>query len=1135
MKEKAGGGRWGNKAQYIAALSEHLHNLIIIVTKVRPGVRQFQRVTTVLFILSIAICFIDPALAHAAFTSSLNSVDNVSSNLGTKTPLILIHGIHGKEDGAAYWQNFVSFFNGNDSLANKYKLYKFEYDSDQISVHDIAAYLADAVGDHSEFADKKIVIVAHSMGGLVARAYMQVHGGAAKIIKLITLATPHHGSPGANDEDALGPFYTSTAWNSVFSVSQFFYNISSGTLSNTLHSDQPNRSDLRWDSKLAPALSLDSNTWLPSLNGSLTSSQEQQIIAYYGYIDPNRQDRVYWEDPAIIWFWMPSIISYGPHTKLTIASAVMDAGLSEYFPLNDGMVPSQSGSLADHASVTKREFFDYDHLDMKDDKGSNELFKQLKDDLLALPSGDGYPSVPGSVYYGEIYPIGDVDRYPFTVTTTGKYVIYTRGATDTYGVLYNGSYGLLTETNYAGELDNFRIEYNITSPGTYYVEVKPGNSNVTGSYTLHIDGPGAGSTADRDDHGFSAWNATPVAVGSVTPGALDLIGDRDFFAFTAATTGKYVIYTRGATDTYGVLYNRSYGLLTETNYAGELDNFRIEYNITSPGTYYVEVKPGNSNVTGSYDLYIKGPPPPGTIALGSSSYSVNENGGTVTITATRTGGSAGAVGISYGISNGSALVGSDYTEASGTLSWANGDTANKTFAVSIINDALNEPNETFTVKLSSPTGGATLGSPNSATVTITNDDPPNAPVVNGVTPTNKTKPSWAWTSGGGGGNDIYQCNLDSGSWFACASPYASVSALAEGAHTLNVQERDDAGEWSDSGSRTVVVDITNPVLTISTLSDNAWTNNVTLNISGQATDENGVSTVTVNGDGVTLNPDGTFSYALTLAIGSNPITTIATDNADNMTTDTRTINFDPNAPVLTITAPADNSVTKVGTLPFTGTVDETATVTAKLNSYAPVNVPLTGNNFNMTVDLDYGLNTIELTAKDRALNTTTAKRTVTHDDQNPSLAITEPNADITTNQPHLLIKGTVTDLTIVTITVTVGVTVHHPIVTAGKFEQAIDLPHERINSVVVTATDAVGNTVTAQRNIIYIAVGDPDGNGTMNIVDALFVARHAAGLSVGTFYEEGADVNCDGVVNIVDALFIARKAAGLSVTGWCGQ
>jgi Calx-beta domain/Peptidase_C39 like family len=112
----------------------------------------------------------------------------------------------------------------------------------------------------------------------------------------------------------------------------------------------------------------------------------------------------------------------------------------------------------------------------------------------------------------------------------------------------------------------------------------------------------------------------------------------------------------------------------------------------------------------------------GSIQLSSATYSVGEAGGTVTITATRTGGSSGTVGVSYSESNGTATAGSDYTSTSGNLSWSNGDTANKTFTVAITNDTLHEPNETFTVTLSSPTGGATPGSPSSAAVTITDDD-----------------------------------------------------------------------------------------------------------------------------------------------------------------------------------------------------------------------------------------------------------------------------------------------------------------------------------------------------------------------------------------------------------------------------
>jgi triacylglycerol esterase/lipase EstA (alpha/beta hydrolase family) len=44
-----------------------------------------------------------------------------------------------------------------------------------------------------ETGHDKIIILAHSMGGLAARAYIRDHG-AAFIAKVITLGTPHHGT-----------------------------------------------------------------------------------------------------------------------------------------------------------------------------------------------------------------------------------------------------------------------------------------------------------------------------------------------------------------------------------------------------------------------------------------------------------------------------------------------------------------------------------------------------------------------------------------------------------------------------------------------------------------------------------------------------------------------------------------------------------------------------------------------------------------------------------------------------------------------------------------------------------------------------------------------------------------------------
>ena len=113
---------------------------------------------------------------------------------------------------------------------------------------------------------------------------------------------------------------------------------------------------------------------------------------------------------------------------------------------------------------------------------------------------------------------------------------------------------------------------------------------------------------------------------------------------------------------------------------------------------------------------------PGTLQFSAATYSVAENGGTATITVTRTGGSAGAVGVSFATSNGTATAPSDYTAVSQTVSFGNGDTANKTVSIPIVNDTSVEPNETVNLALTSPTGGATLGSPNTAVLTITDND-----------------------------------------------------------------------------------------------------------------------------------------------------------------------------------------------------------------------------------------------------------------------------------------------------------------------------------------------------------------------------------------------------------------------------
>ncbi|MBV8881948.1 MAG: hypothetical protein JO332_18470, partial [Planctomycetaceae bacterium] len=104
-------------------------------------------------------------------------------------------------------------------------------------------------------------------------------------------------------------------------------------------------------------------------------------------------------------------------------------------------------------------------------------------------------------------------------------------------------------------------------------------------------------------------------------------------------------------------------------------------------------------------------PQRGMLQPGAATYSVAATGGTVTVSITRVAGSAGIVGCTYTTVNGTAVAGVDYTAASGTLSWTNGDAAAKSVVITILNDGVANGNKTFYLQLSLPTGGAYLGVP----------------------------------------------------------------------------------------------------------------------------------------------------------------------------------------------------------------------------------------------------------------------------------------------------------------------------------------------------------------------------------------------------------------------------------------
>ncbi len=218
-------------------------------------------------------------------------------------------------------------------------------------------------------------------------------------------------------------------------------------------------------------------------------------------------------------------------------------------------------------------------------------------------------------------------------------------------------------------------------------------------------------------------------------------GHSVWFRWTAPNSGLATFDTLGSSfDTVLAAYSgTSLGNLVQL--ASDDDIFspffalqsRIVFSANAGTDYYIAID-GWDGAFGNYVLSWNSPtnaPPPPTPAtnqfqFSSTAYRVNENTpGFILITVVYSGGAANPVTVDYATADGTALAGPDYIASNGTLSFDVGET-NKTFTVQILDNANLTGDKTFTVNLSNPTGGATIGISN-AVVTIVDDE--NSPIV----------------------------------------------------------------------------------------------------------------------------------------------------------------------------------------------------------------------------------------------------------------------------------------------------------------------------------------------------------------------------------------------------------------------
>lgn len=126
----------------------------------------------------------------------ISTVELAQRDVIPEYPLILLHGYW---NGPIAWKKFVPFFEVNGYVKGK-NLFLFDGREDDKSLTSIdirinAKKLQDIVQHVLTLTGSaKVNLVAHSMGGLISRWYIEQLDGNANVHKLIMMGTPNHGS-----------------------------------------------------------------------------------------------------------------------------------------------------------------------------------------------------------------------------------------------------------------------------------------------------------------------------------------------------------------------------------------------------------------------------------------------------------------------------------------------------------------------------------------------------------------------------------------------------------------------------------------------------------------------------------------------------------------------------------------------------------------------------------------------------------------------------------------------------------------------------------------------------------------------------------------------------------------------------
>ncbi len=456
----------------------------------------------------------------------------------------------------------------------------------------------------------------------------------------------------------------------------------------------------------------------------------------------------------------------------------------------------------------------------------------------------------------------------------------------------------------------------LTSSGFAQIAENSIYANTGLGIDLNEDGVSANDSGDSDSGGNDLQNH-PTISSAVHSGGITFVDG----ALSAAASTTYTLrfYASTSPDPSGYGEGETYlGSATVTTNALGTASFNFQSPVAL-GLYITATAANPSGFTSEFSnaVVVNGPP---QIRMAAPSVTTPESG-TVALTIERVFGSTGAASVDWMTIPGSAGT-SDYTSASGTANFANGETT-KTINIAITPDALDEPTESLNVELSNVSVGTDLGTAHT-TIHITDDDPaPSLSIADASGVESNAPLPFDVTLSAPSGRTITVDYLTSNGTAIAGSDYAAAAgtvtfAPGETLKTINVQLVNDT---SIELSETFDVTLSNPAE--ATIADGTAT--------GTITNDDGPPTITIDDVAVVEGDAGAATALFTVTLSGPSASPVTVDWSTSSGTATAGTDYESGSGTLTF-APGDQSETIAITIDGDTLIEDNETFSVDLAS-----------------------------------------------------------------------------------------------------------------------------------------------------------------------------------------------------------